>query len=454
MCGICGIINTNGGPSPELETLTRMMGRLHHRGPDSSGYYRDRRVALGHTRLAIIDLNTGEQPLSNEDHAVWISFNGEIFNYRELASTLSERGHIFRTKSDTEVIVHAYEEWGTSCFEHFNGQWALALWDKKKGKVIFSRDRLGIRPLYYAVTPGRILFASEIKALFADRGITREFDPKGLAEIFTFWCPVPPRTPFRGVKELEPGHYAVIENGRFESRPYWSISFPNQHKESPLSERENADRLRSHLIKAAQLRFTESDVPVGAYLSGGIDSSITSSIVANYTDAPLRTFSIRFSDAEFDEGIFQKEMAERLGSDHKDTRVTNQAIGEVFPAVVWHAERPLLRAAPAPLYLLSKLVRDSGFKVVVTGEGADEVLAGYDIFGAKARKVGGMLMGNTDDMLVVGILSTMLTHHHYIDRDGRGNSSEMPPKPMTVTDMADFSSQIPDDAGSGSRHIP
>ncbi len=357
-----------------------MMGRLRHRGPDSSGYYRDRRIALGHTRLAIIDLNTGAQPLSNEDHTVWITYNGEIFNYRELASTLAERGHIFKTKSDTEVIVHAYEEWGTSCFEHFNGQWALALWDRMKGRVVLSRDRLGIRPLYYAVAPGRILFASEIKAIFADRGITREFDPKGLAEVFTFWCPVPPRTPFRGVKELEPGHFALIENGGFKSRPYWSISFPHKHNESPSNERENADLLRAHLIKAAQIRFTESDVPVGAYLSGGIDSSITSSIVAKDTDAPLRTFSIRFSDTEFDEGIFQKALAERLGTDHRETLITSRAIGEVFPEVVWHAERPLLRAAPAPLFLLSRLVRDSGFKVVVTGEGADEVLAGYDIF--------------------------------------------------------------------------
>lgn len=380
MCGICGIVNVNEGPPPEISLLTRMMGRLLHRGPDSSGYYRDKQVALGHTRLSIIDLETGAQPLSNEDDSIWITFNGEIFNYIELASELRSHGHRFKTKSDTEVIVHAYEEWGTSCFEHFNGQWALALWDIKSGRIILSRDRHGIRPLYYAKCNGRILFASEIKALFADREVQRELDPAGLSEIFTFWSPVAPRTAFKGIEELRPGHFAVLKNGDIESRPYWSIMFPQAGSEAPLSEKENSDHLRKHLIDASQLRFTRSDVSVGAYLSGGIDSSITSAIVANHTDAPLKTFSLRFAEAEFDEGIFQREMVNRLGADHRDVRVSNKDIGDVFPDVVWHTERPILRTAPAPLYLLSKLVREAGYKVVVTGEGADEVMAGYDIY--------------------------------------------------------------------------
>jgi asparagine synthase (glutamine-hydrolysing) len=380
MCGICGIVSLNGGSPPEVDLLTRMMGRLRHRGPDSSGYYRDKRACLGHTRLAIIDLETGAQPLSNEDETVWITFNGEIFNYIELASELSNQGHLFKTKSDTEVIVHAYEQWGTSCFERFNGQWALALWDRRKGRVVISRDRHGIRPLYYTVCHDRFLFASEIKALFADKSVERKLDPAGLAQIFSFWSPVAPKTAFEGIEELRPGHFAVIENGHIESKPYWSISFPHAGSEEPLSEEENADLFRNHLIKASKLRFTRSDVPVGAYLSGGIDSSITSSIVTNYTEAPLRTFSIRFTDSEFDEGKYQKELVNRLGADHRDVEVSHKDIGDVFPAVVWHAERPILRTAPAPLFFLSRLVRRSGYKVVVTGEGADEVMGGYDIF--------------------------------------------------------------------------
>jgi asparagine synthase (glutamine-hydrolysing) len=380
MCGICGIVKTDSGTAPDVDLLTRMMGRLRHRGPDSSGYYRDKRVALGHTRLSIIDLATGAQPLSNEDDSIWITYNGEIFNYVELDAELRNRGHLFKTKSDTEVIVHAYEEWGTSCFSHFNGQWALALWDQGKNRMILSRDRHGIRPLYYIHRHNNFLFASEIKALFADTTVGRELDPAGLSEVFTFWSPIAPRTIFKGVEELKPGHFAVLEDGHIETKPYWSISFPYAGAEAPVSEGENADLLRNHLINASQLRFTRSDVPVGAYLSGGIDSSITSAIISRYTEVPLKTFSIRFTDSEFDEGHYQREMVAKLGADHRDVAVSHEDIGDAFPTVVWHAERPILRTAPAPLFLLSKLVRESGYKVVVTGEGADEVLAGYDIY--------------------------------------------------------------------------
>ncbi len=380
MCGICGIVNLGQNEPPDVNILTRMMGRLRHRGPDSSGYYRDRQVGLGHTRLAIIDLETGSQPLSNEDESIWITFNGEIFNYVEIASELTGLGHVFKTKSDTEVIVHAYEQWGTSCFERFNGQWALVLWDKTNNRAILSRDRLGIRPLYYTVCNNRLLFASEIKALFADGSVNREFDPAGFSEIFSFWSPVAPRTAFDGIKELKPGHFAVIHDGKIKSRPFWKISFPDANDISGLNEAENAELLRSHLINASKLRFTRSDVPVGAYLSGGIDSSISSSIISNYTEAPLKTFSIRFSDSEFDEGLYQREMVSRLGAEHRDILVSDKDICDVFPDVMWHAERPILRTAPAPLFLLSRLVRESGYKVVVTGEGADEVMAGYDIF--------------------------------------------------------------------------
>ncbi len=380
MCGICGIINLKQGPPPDKDLLQKMMGRLWHRGPDAGGYYRDEKIALGHTRLAIIDLETGAQPLSNEDETIQITFNGEIFNYVELAKELKERGHQFWTKSDTEVIVHAYEEWGLSCFERFNGQWALALWDIKEDRVVLSRDRFGIRPLYYTECHGKLFFSSEIKSLFVNPEIPRQLDTKGLWEIFTFWSPVAPATVFKGVYELKPGHYAVVQKGNLTTRPYWQIRFPDAGKEICQDETENAERLKQLLIEATQLRFSRSDVPVGAYLSGGIDSSITAAIIAEYTHVPLKTFSIRFSDTEFDEGPYQKEMVQRLGTDHRDIRISHEDIGNVFPDVIRHVERPILRTAPAPLFLLSKLVHESEFKVVVTGEGADEVMAGYDIF--------------------------------------------------------------------------
>lgn len=383
MCGICGIVNlTDNAPAPDASLVRRMIGRLWHRGPDSSGYYRDPHVALGHARLAIIDLEGGAQPLSNEDGTVWITFNGEIFNYVELGRELRAKGHVMQTRSDTEVIVHAYEEWGTGCFERMNGQWGLALWDTRGGrrKLILARDRLGIRPLYYARSGSRLLFGSEIKAIFADPSIERALDHAGLAEVLSFWCPVAPRTMFQGVSELEPGHVATVEDGELTSAPFWKPTFPAAGAEPGQDEARNAEELRRHLITASQLRFQRADVPVGAYLSGGIDSSVTTAIVTEFTEAPLRTFSLRFADTEFDEGRHQGEMVNRLKTDHRDVSVSTRDIGEVFPQVVWHAERPLLRTAPAPLYLLSKLVRESGYKVVVTGEGADEVLAGYDIY--------------------------------------------------------------------------
>lgn len=380
MCGICGIVNSKTESVPDKELLFRMLGRLKHRGPDASGIYRDRTAALGHTRLSIIDLEGGTQPMSNEDESIWITFNGEIFNYIELKEQLIKKGHVFKTKSDTEVIIHAYEEWNVSCFEKFNGQWAFALWDIRNKKLIISRDRHGIRPLYYTFHNNLFYFASEIKAIFADNSVTREFDPAGLNEVFTFWSPVAPRTVFRNIYELKPGHYGIIKDNNLFTKAYFNIDFPEAGKERNIDLDRNTEQLYNHFLEASKLRFTRSDVPVGAYLSGGIDSSISSAVVTNYTKSPLKTFSIRFKDSEFDEGKYQEEMVKHLKTEHRDVAVSNKDIGRVFPKVIWHAERPILRTAPAPLFLLSKLVRESGYKVVVTGEGADEVLAGYDIF--------------------------------------------------------------------------
>lgn len=378
MCGICGVVTD--GAIPDRDVLGRMLGRLLHRGPDGSGLFCDRHAALGHSRLAIIDVAGGAQPLCNEDESLWIAFNGEIFNYVELREELVAGGHAFRTSSDTEVIVHAWEEWGEDAFARFNGQWALALWDRRARRLVLSRDRLGIRPLYYSLVGGGIVFASEVKALFAHPGVRPAWDPAGLDETFTYWSCVAPRTVFEGVRQLEPGHLAVFEGGHLTSKPYWGLSFPARGTEPHQDIEESAQGLRERIVEATRLRFVRSDVPVGAYLSGGIDSSVTAAVIAEYTDAPLHTFSLRFQDTEYDEGTFQQRMSAQLGTRHEEVMVSTREIGEVFPDVVLHAETPLVRAAPAPLFLLSRLVRDSGFKVVVTGEGADEVLGGYDIY--------------------------------------------------------------------------
>ena len=378
MCGICGMVSY--ASPPDLTLLRRMMGRLGHRGPDGNGWYRDQRAALGHTRLAIIDTAGGAQPLCNEDGTVWVTFNGEIFNYVELGEELRQRGHTFRTTADTEVIVHAWEEWGEECFSRFNGQWAFALWDRRAERLVLSRDRLGVRPLFFTRLPTGLLFASEVKSIFADPSVERAFDPAGLDQTFSFWSPVAPRTVYRGIEQLEPGHYAVLDRDGFRKSSYWRIMFPEQGREPSRDVEENAAALRERIIEATRLRFLRSDVPVGAYLSGGIDSSVTAAVIARYTDAPLRTFSLRFADSEFDEGQYQKQMSALLGTQHEDVMVSRSEIAAIFPEVVRHAETPIVRAAPAPLFLLSKLVRDNGYKVVVTGEGADEILAGYDIF--------------------------------------------------------------------------
>lgn len=378
MCGICGIVTT--GPEPDLGIVTAMMGRLSHRGPDGSGYLRDHRAVLGHTRLSLIDFLGGAQPMSNQDGSLWITFNGEIFNYLEIGAELRGLGHVFASRSDTEVIVHAFEQWGVDCFSRFNGQWAIGIWNRRTNRLTLARDRMGVRPLYYHATSDRISFASEVKALFEDPAVPRMLDPIGLGQIFTCWSTVAPRTPFMNVAQLPPGHVAYFDEHGFRSEPYWQINFPSRGEEPGQDLDENAERLRDLVIQATRLRFERSDFPVGAYLSGGIDSAVTAAAIRHFTNVELDTFSLRFSNSEFDESSYQQQMVERLGTNHSDIVVSDSDIADIFPQVVWHAESPVLRTAPAPLFLLSKLVRESGFKVVVTGEGADEVLGGYDIF--------------------------------------------------------------------------
>ncbi|HSM94356.1 MAG TPA: asparagine synthase (glutamine-hydrolyzing) [Anaeromyxobacteraceae bacterium] len=383
MCGIAGALSLREGVAPpSREDLAAMVGALRHRGPDERGLYRDGRVGLAHARLSIIDLAGGQQPLCNEDGTRWIVFNGEIFNYVELREELVARGHHFRTRSDTEVLLHAWEAFGPRCFERFNGQFAVALWDAREGTLVLARDRLGVRPLHLCEHGGRLWFASEVKAIFAGApAIPRELDPAGLAETFTFWTAVAPQGVFRGVRELEPGHVRVVGPRGATERAFWTPRYPARTGGgTPGSLAEAVDRTRASLQAAVRLRMLRADVPVGSYLSGGLDSSLVAAMGRRAKDDRFFTFSIRFEDAEFDETHFQRQVAARIGSEHRDVVVRRRDIAEAFPDVVRHAERPLLRTAPAPLFLLSRLVRDAGIKVVLTGEGADEMFGGYDLF--------------------------------------------------------------------------
>jgi asparagine synthase (glutamine-hydrolysing) len=390
MCGIAGIVQVGPSAPPiERDELERMAGALWHRGPDEFGLYRDPRAGLAHARLSIIDLSTGQQPLTNESGTLWVVFNGEIFNYVELRAELEARGHRFRTRSDTEVIVHAYEEWRDDAFRRFNGQWAIALWDATAGTLVLARDPFGVRPLYLCEHAGRLYFASEVKALFAaDPSIPREFDSIGLQQVFTFWTSLAPRTVFRGVEELPPGRTRTYSRHGITESSAYEPAFPEAAGAGFTGSLEDAVVVvREALEDATRLRMLRADVPVGSYLSGGLDSSLIAAMGLRAKGEKFRTFSLRFADAEYDETTYQRAMAEYLGSDHSDVVVTREDIARVFPDVIAHTERPILRTAPAPLFLLSRLVRDAGIKVVLTGEGADEMFAGYDLFReAKVRR--------------------------------------------------------------------
>jgi asparagine synthase (glutamine-hydrolysing) len=377
MCGIAGIIDFDGlGPAEPL--LRRMLGLVRHRGPDAFGTYTDRHVGIASTRLSIIDLSGGDMPIHNEDGSIWVVYNGEVFNYPELRVDLEKRGHRFYTTTDTEVLVHLYEEQGSDLFHSLNGQFGFALWDKRKQQLLLGRDRLGIRPLFYYRRGGRLLFASEIKALFADPQTPRSLNLQTLSDIFTCWAPLGQATAFQQIFQVPPGHYAVVTRTGMTIKPYWHLSFaPEADDRRPLDDL--VGELRDLLYDAAKIRL-RADVPVGAYLSGGLDSTYITSIVKRFFNNALRTFSVSFTDGHFDEAPFQEKAVQALGTEHRTIRCTEGDIAESFPSVVYHAEVPLLRTAPAPLYQLSRLVRENDFKVVLTGEGSDELFAGYDIF--------------------------------------------------------------------------
>ena len=380
MCGIAGIYNIDNRDAVDTSTLRRMASSLSHRGPDEKGFFMNENIGLAHTRLSIIDLSGGSQPIFNEDRNLCVIFNGEIFNYIELKENLKKKGHKFYTQSDTEIIVHMYEEYGKDCFTFFNGQFAIALWDEKNKELILARDRVGICPLFYSLLPDRtFLFGSEMKSIFCHPGMQAEIDPAGINQIFTLWVNIPPRTVFKNVKELAPGSYLSVSPKGVTNGKFWRMQFPDKNGYEKRSLLYYSNRLQELLHDAVTIRL-RADVPVAAYLSGGLDSSIISSLAKKQHSNALKTFSVVFSDPQFDERGYQNEMAGSLKTDHHMIGADYASIGNSFSDVIWSSEKPMLRTAPAPLYLLSRFVRDHDIKVVLTGEGADEFFGGYDIF--------------------------------------------------------------------------
>ncbi len=380
MCGLAGVLSEQRHGVVSFEVLRRMAAMLRHRGPDGYGLYRDDRIGLAHTRLSIVDLAGGAQPIHNEDRTVWVVFNGEIFNHVELRRELEARGHRFYTRSDTEVIVHGFEEWGAAAWEHFNGQFAFALWDDRERRLWLVRDPLGILPLHYARVDGRVVFASEAKALFATGYVPVRFDPHGIGEVFSLWSAPAPNTVFEGVQTVSPGTAVSFgERLHATTTAYWRPRIEESDGAPRRSLDAVADDLEQQLSRAVQLRL-RADVPVGAYLSGGLDSSVIAHLALAAKIGTLQTFSVRFENPAFDETPEQRRMAALLGTEHHEILCGDSDIRAALPEVVWQAETPLLRTAPVPLFLLSGLVRECGMKVVLTGEGADELLAGYSIF--------------------------------------------------------------------------
>jgi asparagine synthase (glutamine-hydrolysing) len=400
MCGITGASWTADTEPLPGDVLNRMLSVLEHRGPDDSGtYHSDANgsgAALGHRRLSIIDLQTGHQPLANEDNTVWIVFNGEIYNYRELRSKLESLGHQFKTDTDTETIVHAWEEYGPDCVTHLRGMFAFAIWDAKQRRLFLARDRLGQKPLFYRLEQNRLLFASELKALLQVPGLPRELDPHAVDEFLTYQYVAHPRCILKGFNKLPPGCWAVYEKGELNVERYWVPPFVAQGsgergQRSEVRGQESGDRrqdwsssqwrsaLRKTLTEAVKLRM-RSDVPLGAFLSGGIDSTIIAGLMQQISDRPVHTFSIGFPVKRFDETSYAREAAKLLGTEHHEYIVEPSAL-EMLPKLIWHYDEPFADSSAIPTMYLSQMTRQE-VTVSLSGDGGDELFAGYDRYRA------------------------------------------------------------------------
>ena len=384
MCGIAGIVALRPTLRIEKATLEHMASAIVHRGPDGEGFYLGEGVGLAHRRLSIIDIERGIQPMSNEDETVWISFNGEIYNHADYHARLEAAGHRFKTRSDTEIILHLYEEHGDACINFLNGMFAFAIWDAPRRRLLLARDRMGIKPLYYTTTDDALVFGSEAKAVFASGLVKPELDPLSVDNFFSFTYPLQPCSMFRGVRQVLPAEQIVVEGGEVATRRYWTLRFEDSPRTRPVAE--YAEELRA-MLETSVKRQLMSDVPLGAYLSGGIDSTFVVALMKKLHYPDLQTFSVGFDDPGHDESPAFQETARSFGIiNHR--MLAESSFAEAYPRVVWHLEMPFRHPISIPYFHLSKFVRDHGVKVVLTGEGADELFGSYEAYLAdKLRRV-------------------------------------------------------------------
>ncbi|MDB4634069.1 asparagine synthase (glutamine-hydrolyzing), partial [Rubripirellula sp.] len=386
MCGITGAVWSDQRQSIAPEVLTRMTNAISHRGPDDSQTWIDTSqrdaygnhigVALGFRRLSIIDLEGARQPMSNEDDTIQMVFNGEIYNYQTLRRRLEGRGHQFATEGDGESILHLYEDYGADCFNHLNGMFAIGIWDAKRTRFVLARDRIGQKPLYYAVKNNRLVFGSELKSLAAVEGICEEIDPAAIDEFLTYQYVPHPGTIWKGVRKLAPGHMAIYENGQLTVHRYWDF---DPSVEKPIDGETACEHLRELLTDSVKIRM-QSDVPLGAFLSGGIDSSLITAIANEHCDSSIRTFSIGFPVADFDETAYAAEVAKHLGTQHQRFEVMPSGV-DVIDKLVWHYDEPFGDSSAVPTWYLSELTK-SEVTVALSGDGGDELFAGYERYRA------------------------------------------------------------------------
>jgi asparagine synthase (glutamine-hydrolysing) len=377
MCGICGVFNFGNGAPVDPVALKRATDAMAHRGPDDEGFHLDGDLGLGNRRLSIIDLPGGHQPIANEDGSVWINFNGEIYNYRDLRPDLVARGHQFRTNSDTETILHLYEEYGLAFLDHLRGMFALAIWDSGKRRLLLARDRLGIKPLLYRLEAGRLAFASELRALRELLPQPVGIDPQSVYDFFGFRYIPAPRTFYRGVEKLLPGHFLLADSHGVHSQAYWDI--PNE-AEDPRHVKDIAAEVVEHLRESVRLRLI-ADVPLGVFLSGGTDSSAVVALMAELGARPLRTFSVGFDEPEYSELPFARAVARRYATEHQELVVRPEHLSEELPRLVAFRGEPVAEPTDVALFLISRLASQS-VKVVLAGEGGDELFAGYPKYAA------------------------------------------------------------------------
>ncbi|MGZ6208779.1 MAG: asparagine synthase (glutamine-hydrolyzing) [Syntrophales bacterium] len=374
MCGICGKFFFEKDKRVDPQLIKIMADSMYHRGPDDEGTYISGNVGLGHRRLSIIDLNRGKQPISNEDGTVWIVFNGEIYNYQDLRETLIQRDHKFKTDTDTEVIVHAYEEFGEDCVKRLRGMFAFAIWDDRNQALLIARDRVGIKPLYYYLSAGQLVFASEMRAILQDSSVDREVNLPIIDRFLTYFYIPGDETLLKSIRKLRPGHCLTVRKGKADIKQYWDLSFTSGNKAHTFNE--SKEELLGLLKETVRLHMI-SDVPVGFLLSGGVDSTALLNLSLNETNKDLSTFTIGFDGEDFaDERVYARLAAEKFGTKHYEMTIKAQDFVEFLPAYVWHMEEPVCEPPAIALYYVSKLASDH-VKVLISGEGGDEAFAGY-----------------------------------------------------------------------------